>query len=71
VTSFGPGDQDLHDAKGRHRGAPAGDRAEWNRRMEAHVQLHVRAAVPRDPVGSPWGQGAHIPRQLRTSMAES
>lgn len=73
MTSFGPGDQDLHDAEGGHRSVPAGDRAEWNRRMEAHIELHIqahgRAIAERGP-GSVWAQGAHVPRQLRTWMAE-
>lgn len=68
MTSFGPDDADLHDAKGKHLRASRG--TTWNRRLEAHVELHVRAALAHKPAGSPWEQGAHIPRQLRTLIAD-
>lgn len=74
MTSFGPDDADLHDRIGNHRPRPRGEGAHWNARMEAHIQLHVRRdkvieAAPKG--GNMWELGTHVPRQLRTPLAES
>lgn len=72
VSSYGRDDRDLHDFNGVHLKSPVGDRTRWNARMEAHLELHRRDATHGPtPPGSPWEHGEHIPRQLRTSLAES
>jgi hypothetical protein len=70
MTSFGRDDADLHDIKGGHLSA-AHRRLPWRTRMEAHLELHRRVAASRPQAENPWEHGEHIPRQLRTPLAET
>jgi hypothetical protein len=74
MTTFSSIDRDLHDEVGNHRPRPRGEGDRWNIRMEGHMKMHrrydkIREAAP--DADGPWDLGVHIPRQLRTPLAES